>query len=80
MLKMSFYDGTLNRNALKDFITNTDKEIRYTYGLAYRHPTTYKVPITKEKALYYAEHESLLDADEYDDYLHLNAYSSNDMF
>ena len=80
MLKMSFYDGTLNRTELKDFIKNTDKPIKFTYGLGFRNPTTNRVPITKEKALHYVDTESLLDAHEYEDYLHLNAYSGNDMW
>lgn len=80
MLKMSFYHGTLNREKLVDFIKTTDKPIRYTYGLGYRHPTTYKVLINKEQAIKIANNEYLLDADEYEDYLHLNAYSENDMW
>lgn len=80
MLKMSFYDGTLNRKKLIEFIENTDKRIEYTYGLAYRHPTTYHKLISKENAMAIAQNACFLDADEYSDYLHLNAYSDNDMF
>ena len=80
MLKMSFYNGTLNRNELTDFIRTTEKPILYTYGFAYRHPTTYKKPITKDEATEIVKKEFYLDADEHDDYLHLNAFSSNDMF
>ena len=80
MLKMSFYNGTLNRTKLINFIETTTKPIRYTYGLGYRHPTTNKKLITKEQAIKIVNTQSLLDADEYEDYLHLNAYSSNDMW
>ncbi len=80
MLKMSFYNGTLNRTELINFIETTTKTIKYTYGLGYRNPTTYKVPITKERAIEIVKTESLLDATENNDYLHLNAYSSNDMW
>ena len=80
MLKMSFYNGTLNRETLKEFIKKTDKPIRYTYGLGYRNPTTHKVLIDKDRALDIVATQSLLDADEYEEYLHLNAYSDNDMW
>lgn len=80
MLKMSFYHGTLNRPELRDFIKTTDKQIRYTYGLGYRNPTTYLEPVSKERALQIVDTQGLLDATEFDDYLHLNAYSENDMW
>ena len=80
MLKMSFYHGTLNRKELKEFIENTDKPIKYTYGLGYRNPTTNKKPLSKDEALKIVDTQSLLDADELTDYLHLNAYSDNDMW
>lgn len=80
MLKMSFFNGTLNRAELKDFVSKTNKPIKYTYGLGYRDPTTNHLPISKEKAIEIINTESLLDADEYEDYLHLNAYSDNDMW
>ena len=80
MLKMSFFDGTLNRNKLEEFIRTTNKPIRYTYGLGYRHPTTYKVPVSVEEAIKIIKTEGLLDATEYEDYIHLNAYHENDMW
>ena len=80
MIKMSFYNGTLDREKLIAFISETDKPIQYTYGLGYRHPTTHNKPISKDEAIRIAKTQSLLDADEYEDRLHLNAYSSNDMW
>lgn len=80
MLKMSFYDGTLNRPAAKEVITQTDKELKYTYGLGYRNPTTHKKPIDKEEALRIVDTASLLDITEYEDWIHLNEFSSNDMW
>ena len=77
---MSFYDGTLNREKAKEVIANTDKELKYTYGLSYRKPTTYKKPIDREEALNIVATESLLDITEYEDWIHLNGYSSNDMW
>ena len=80
MLKMSFFDGTLNREKAKEYILNSEKPCRYTYGLGYRNPTTNNIFITKEEALEIIAKESLLEVREHDTYIHLNAYSSNDMW
>lgn len=80
MLKMSFYNGTLNRKQLLAVIETTDKPIVYSYGLGYRHPTTYRKPITKEEAVIIVNRESLLDATEEGHAIHLNAFSSNDLW
>ena len=32
MLKMLFYDGTMNKDKLRKFIVETEKEIKYTHG------------------------------------------------
>ena len=80
MLKMSFYDGTMDKDRLKKFIEETEKEIKYTHGLGYRGPTIHNKPISKEKALKIVDDYDLLDATEMEDYLHLNTYSENDMW
>jgi hypothetical protein len=80
MLKMSFFDGSMDKEKLKEFIRETEKEIKYTHGLGYRGPTTHNKPISKEKALKIVENYGLLDAMEMEDYLHLNTYSDNDMW
>lgn len=80
MLKMSFFDGTLNKEKAKEYILNSEKPCRYTYGLGYRNPTTNNIFITKEEALEIIAKESFLDVREHDTYIHLNAYSSNDMW
>lgn len=80
MIKMSFSNRTLDRAKLAEEIKRTGKPILYTYGLAYRHPTTYKKQISKEEALRIIKEESLLDANEYDEYIHLNAFSGSDMW
>lgn len=80
MINMSFYDGTLNRAKAKEVITATDKPLKYTYGLGYRNPTTNRKPISKDEAIKIIDTKSLLDIREYEDYIHLNAYSDNDMF
>lgn len=80
MIKMSFYNGTLNRNTLAEFIRSTDKPIVYTIGYEYKHPTTHRKPISKNDALKIANEEFYLDVDEEPECLHLNAYTDNDMF
>lgn len=80
MIKMSFYNGTLNRDELKDFINQTEKDILYTYGFEYKKPITLKDKITKKKALEIVKTEVLLEAEENETFLHLNSYSANDMF
>ncbi len=80
MIKMSFYDGTLNEAKAIEVIKNSDKPCVYTYGFKYRNPTTREVPISKEKAIEIISHEGFLDITEYEDRFDLNAYSSNDMW
>lgn len=80
MIKMSFYNGTLNREEAIEVIKNSYKPCVYTYGLKYRNPTTRDVPISKERAIEIIKKESLLDITEYEDKFDLNAYSSNDMW
>lgn len=80
MLRMSFYDGTLDNAKAKEFIAKTEKPFKYTNGLAYRNPTTHNKPITREFAMEILTKEDFLVITEHDDYVHLNTYSSNDMF
>ena len=80
MLKMSFYDGTLNRKVLRAAVETTDKEIVYTHGLIFRHPTTYRKPISKTEAFRIIDNESLLDATEEANCIHLNSYGESDMW
>jgi hypothetical protein len=80
MLNMSFFDGSMDKEKLKEFIRETEKEIKYTHGLEFRKPTIHNKLISKEKALKIVEDYSFLDAMEMEDYLHLNTYSENDMW
>lgn len=80
MLEMSFYNGTLDREKAKKIIAETAKPLKYTYGLSYRNPTTHNKPITKDEAIRIIENQSLLDIEDKGEYIHLNAYSSNDMW
>jgi len=77
---MSFYDGTLDREKAKKVIETTEKPLRYTYGFSFRNPTTNKKLISKERAIEIINDESFLDITENDEFIHLNAYSDNDMW
>lgn len=77
MLKMSFYNGTLDRTKAKRVVESTDKILKYRLGFAYRGAKA--IPIEKEKALHIIENECCLDVDETDTEIVLNAYTSNDM-
>ena len=80
MMKMSFYDGTLNEAKAKEFVLASDKPCIYTYGLGFRSPTTHRKPITKEQALEIIDKEGFLDITEETNVIHLNAFSDNDMW
>lgn len=81
MLKYSFmskYSNCSKQEAI-DLVKITNKPFKYTYGLSYRNPTTHNVPITREKALEYME-DITVNMTEYEEYVHINRYSSNDLW
>lgn len=80
MLDMSFYNNTMNKEKLKEFIRETNKPIRYTYGFKWKNPTTLNVRKTKEQAIKIVDSASMLDATELVDVLDLNAFGGNDMW
>lgn len=80
MIKMSFYNGTLDRKEAMKLVSDTDKKLVYTYGYEYRNPITHRKPITLDEAIDKIKNESLLDITEEEDCIHLNAFSSNDMW
>lgn len=59
-------------------LKTTKKPFKYTYGFKYRNPTTYMVPITRESAL--EKLKDWCDVTEFNDYIDINTYSSNDMW
>lgn len=61
-------------------IRKSKKPCTYTYGFEYRHPTTYRVPITKEQAEEYLLNNSMVDARVDKDAIRINEYSENDMW
>lgn len=64
----------------KEIINSTEKPLKYTCGFRFRNPTILYQPVSKEKALKIVEQASFLDVDEYEDYIHINEYSCNDMW
>lgn len=80
MVTMSFYNGTFKVDKAIELISDTNKEINYTYGFEYRGPTTYRVPIDKEKAIEIIKRNGFIDITEYEDWIHINEYSVNDMW
>ena len=78
LLKMSFFNGTLDIQKAKEVVNNTNKKLSYRYGLSYRGAEAY--PISKDKALEILDNNNgLLDVNEYEDEIILNEYSCNDM-
>lgn len=79
MLKMSFYDGTLDRTRAKEVVEASEKPLMFRFGFAYKGAE--KRPITKEKALSIIEDSgNYLDIEESETEILLNTYSSNDMW
>jgi len=83
MIKWSFYSKdycNCTKDEMIEFVKTTTKPFKYTYGLGYRNPTTNHVPITQEQAIKYATGNGMTDVQEYEDYVHINQYSDNDMW
>lgn len=79
MIKMSFYDGTLDRARAKEVVEASEKPLMFRFGFAYKGAE--KRPITKEKALSIIEDSGdYLDIEESETEILLNTYSSNDMW
>ena len=80
MLKMSFYHGTLNKQKAIEVIKESEKPCVYTLGFSWKNPTTYREPVTEEKAIDIIKNADLLDITEEEKVFHLNAFSGNDMW
>ena len=79
MIKMSFYDGTLDRSKAKEVVEASEKPLMFRFGFAFRGAE--KRPIAKEKALSIIEDSgNYLDIEESETEILLNTYSSNDMW
>lgn len=82
MFKHGFFKEETRKTdqEIREFIKNTNKPLVYTYGYAWKSPTTYRVPIDKEEALKRIERNSLTDITEEDEVIHINQFSENDMW
>ena len=79
-LRMSSFDSSLNADIAAEAILNSDKQCVYTHGIGYRHPTTYRVPISKEKAIDIIYNASdVVDVEEEADVFHINTLGGNDL-
>lgn len=79
MIKMSFYDGTLDRAKAREVVEHTDKALMYRYGYGWKGAE--KRPITRDKALSVIDDNgNYLDITESETEILLNTYSSNDMW
>ena len=82
----TFYDKTFGKytkeEVIKKIEESEDGEYKYEYtiGLEYRSPTTCHVPITKEEAINKIKTNSLVDVDLKDNIIHVNTFTTNDMW
>ena len=76
-IKMSFYDGTLDKEKARQTIQNTNKSLLYRYGYAWKGASTRA--IKKDDALKVLD-KSLIDITEDDYNILINEFSSNDMW
>ncbi len=67
-----------DKEGLFAHLRKTNKQIKYTHGLGYRHPTIDNVPISAEEAIAEFERYRVADVTEFDDYIHVNTYSGCD--
>lgn len=67
-----------NEEELFAYLRNTNKQIKYTHGLQYRHPRVDNVPIPVEEAIVEFKRYGIADVTEFDSYIHVNTYSGCD--
>ncbi len=79
VMSMSFTKN-FDKAKAKRIISKTSRPLLYTYGFESRNPTTHRKPIDKDTALKIVEDKGFLDIDFKEDFIHLNAFSANDMF
>ena len=82
MLSYTFFDKkkcNCTRDDCRKLVEETEKQILWTHGLSFRNPTINKRPIDKQKAMKLLD-DSFMDFDEYENHIHINTYSANDMW
>ena len=74
-------ESKIKGNDVVEFIEKSVKPWKYTHGLGFRSPTIHNKDITKERAVeIWHEENGFCDVEEYDDYLHINSFMSNDFW
>lgn len=76
-----FNKGRFNddESGLFDYLRNTSKPIKHTHGLSYRCPSVFHESATAEEVIQSLSKYSG-EVEEHKDYIHVNTYSSNDLW
>ena len=72
--------GNCTKEEIVSLVEKTDKPFVYTYGLAYRNPTTHRKPISKEEAVNKVKSNGMIDITEETEVIHIEEFSENDMW
>ena len=72
--------GNCTKEEIIKLVENTSKPFVYTYGLAYRNPTTHRDPMSKEDAIKKVKSSGMLDITEEAEVIHIEEFSENDMW
>jgi hypothetical protein len=75
MLKAAY-----SKDEIVALVETTDKPFVYTYGLAYRNPTTHRKPISKDEAISFVKTKGMIDITEEAEVIHIEEFSENDMW
>lgn len=72
--------GNCTKEEIISLVEKTDKPFVYTYGLAYRNPTTHRKPMSKEEAVNKVKSNGMIDITEEAEVIHIEEFSENDMW
>lgn len=72
--------GNCTKEEIASLVETTDKPFVYTYGLAYRNPTTHRKPMSKAEAISIVKTKGMIDITEEDEVIHIEEFSENDMW
>ena len=80
----SFYTSEPSHSTPREvadyFMKHTTKQIKYTYGLKFRGPTTCEKPISHEEAMRIWSRNGMFDVREHEDWVDFQEVSGNDMW
>ena len=68
-----------NKDGLFEFLRNTAKPIKHTHGLSYRCPVIFQKPVSAEEAIQ-SLNKYTGEVEEHETFIHVNTYSSNDLW